>query len=240
MMLQFESLDEALRKIPNLRANEERISGEVRVIEIEKHDVAACAMDHADNLRECDFFLVTRVSKSGGEYEVDFVVGQQAKNVAVVLSSRLLKVCDELEANINTIESTAKKLKSENENIARKLRALGRDKLSGISPISKNKIRLFRAEFENIGDDQLQEFAGKRITDANTVVMVANLGAEMASLVFARNEKMDGIDCNMLFRQHAGPNGRGGGRAHFVTGVIKREEVTRLFDKISNEIEKSG
>ena len=236
IVLQFESLEEALRKVPNLRANEERISGEVRVIEIEKHDVAACAMDHAENLRECDFFLVTRVSKNGGEHEVDFAVGQQAKNIAVILSSRLLKVCGELGANINTIESTARKLKTENENIARKLRVLGRDKLSGISPITNSKVRLFRGEFENIDDDQLQEFAGEKITDPNTVVMVANLGGETASLVFARNEKMEGIDCNKLFRQHVGSNGRGGGRPHFVTGVIKRDEITSLFDKISNEI----
>src|SRR5262245_3421476 len=61
----FPSLEEAKRQLPDLRANEERIVGEVRVIEIENHDIAACAMDHASNLQECDFFLVTRLSKSG-------------------------------------------------------------------------------------------------------------------------------------------------------------------------------
>src|SRR5688572_1618187 len=40
----FASLEEAKRQVPNLRANEERIAGEVRVIEIENHDAAACAM----------------------------------------------------------------------------------------------------------------------------------------------------------------------------------------------------
>ena len=88
----FESLEEARRQIPNLRANEERIEGQVRVVEIENHDVAACARDHAGNLHECDFFLVTRLAKSGSEFEVDFVVGRQAKETAVALSARLLKV----------------------------------------------------------------------------------------------------------------------------------------------------
>ena len=85
----FSSLEEAKREIPNLRANEERITAtgasKVKVVEIENHDVAACAMEHASNLQECDFFLVTRLSKSGSEYEVDFVVGRQAKDTAVAL-----------------------------------------------------------------------------------------------------------------------------------------------------------
>ena len=46
------------------------------------------------------------LSKSGSEYEVDFVVGRQAKDTAVALSSKLLRVCNELRANINTIENT--------------------------------------------------------------------------------------------------------------------------------------
>lgn len=222
--------------MPNLRANEERIAGEVRVIEIENHDMAACAMDHAGNLQECDFFLVTRLSKSGSEYEVDFAVGRQAKETAVALSARLLRVCSELGANINTVENTARKLRSENENNTRKLRALGREKLGGIMPVANNKITLLKGMFENLADNQLQEFAGERITEASTVVLVANVGGETASIVFARNEKIEGIDCNKLFRRFAGADGRGGGKPHFVTGVIKKEAIARVIDEIAGEI----
>jgi alanyl-tRNA synthetase len=230
----FASLEEARRQMPNLRANEERIAGEVRVVEIENHDVAACAMDHASNLHECDFFLVTRLSKSGSEYEVDFVVGRQAKETAVTLSARLLKVCGELGANINTVENTAKKLRAENESNARKMKALGREKLSGIKPATNGRVTLLKGIFENLADDQLQEFAGEKIANANTVVLVANVGSEMASVVFARNEKME-IDCNRLFKQFA-PDGRGGGKPHFVTGVVKKQAAGDLLDRIASEI----
>lgn len=231
----FASLEEARRQIPNLRANEERIEGEVRVIEIENHDVAACARDHVSNLQECDFLLVTRLSKSGSEYEVDFVVGRQAKETAVALSARLLKVCGELGANINTIENTARKLRLENESNIGKLRALGREKLSAIKPVTNGRITLLKGIFENLVDDQLQEFAGKKITDANTVVLIANVGSETASIVFARNEQME-IDCNRLFKQFAGTDGRGGGKPHFVTGVVKKEAVNKVLDRIGQEI----
>jgi alanyl-tRNA synthetase len=232
----FASLEEARRQMPNLRANEERIAGEVRVIKIENHDAAACAMDHAGNLHECDFFLVTRLSKSGSEYEVDFAVGRQAKETAVALSARLLRVCSELGANINTVENTARKLRSENENNTRKLKALGREKLGGIMPVANNKITLLKGMFENLADNQLQEFAGERITEASTVVLVANVGGETASIVFARNEKIEEIDCNKLFRQFAGADGRGGGKPHFVTGVIKKAAIARVMDGIAGEI----
>jgi alanyl-tRNA synthetase len=88
----FSSLEEAKREMPNLRANEERITAampaEVKVVEIENHDLSACTMEHASNLQECDFFLVTRLSKSGSEYQVDFIVGRQAKDTAVALTSK--------------------------------------------------------------------------------------------------------------------------------------------------------
>jgi alanyl-tRNA synthetase len=232
----FPSLEEARRQVPNLRANEKRIAGEVRVVEIENHDIAACAMDHAGNLQECDFFLVTRLSKSGSEYEVDFAVGRQAKETAVALSARLLRVCGELGANINTVENTARKLKAENESNARKLKALGREKLAGIRPATNGRVIVLKGVFENLADDQLQEFAGEKIADANTVVLIANAGSETANIVLARNEDMETIDCNRLFRQFAGSDGRGGGRPHFVTGVVKKESVNTVLDGIADEI----
>jgi alanyl-tRNA synthetase len=236
----FSSLEEAKREIPELRANEERITAatpsEVKVVEIENHDVAACAMEHASNLQECEFFLVTRLSKGGSEYEVDFVVGRQAKDTAVALSSKLLRVCHELRANINTVENTAQKLRSENEINARKLKALSREKLAGIQPVTSGTVTLLKGIFENLSDNQLQEFAGEIIINPNTLVLLANISDERANIVFARNEKMEGIDLNKMFKQFADIDGRGGGKPHFVTGIIKKQAVRRVLDSIEREI----
>jgi alanyl-tRNA synthetase len=235
----FSSLEEAKRKVPDLRANEERITAvgpaEVKVVEIENHDVAACAMEHASNLQECEFFLVTRLSKGGSEYEVDFVVGRQAKDTAVALSSKLLRVCHELRANINTVENTAQKLRSENEINARKLKALSREKLAGIQPVTSGTVTLLKGIFENLSDNQLQEFAGEIIINPNTLVLLANISDERANIVFARNEKMEGIDLNKMFKQFADIDGRGGGKPHFVTGIIKKQAVSRVLDSIERE-----
>lgn len=236
----FSSLEEAKREIPNLRANEERITAatptEVKVVEIENHDVSACAMEHASNLQECDFFLVTGVSKSGNEYEVDFVVGRQAKDTAVALLSKLLRVCNELRANINTVENTAQKLKFENELNLRKLKALSREKLLGMQPVTNGSVTLLKGIFENLSDDQLQEFAGEIIINPNTLILLANISDEIAKVVFAHHEKMEGIDLNKMFKQFAGIDGRGGGKPHFVTGIVKKQAVYRVLDSMAREI----
>lgn len=235
----FPSLEEAKREIPGLRANEERITAaasEVKVVEIENHDVAACAMEHANNLQECDFFLVTRLSKSRGEYEVGFVVGRQAKDTAVALSSKLLRVCNELRANINTVENTVQKLRSENEISARKLKVLSREKLAGIQPVTNGSVTLLKGIFENLSDDQLQEFAGEIIINPNTLVLLANISDERANIVFACSEKIEGIDLNRMFKQFADVDGRGGGKPHFVTGFVKKQAISRVLDSIVKEI----
>jgi len=48
----FPSLNEAKMKLPNLRANEARLADaeKITVVEIENHDVAACSMEHVNNL----------------------------------------------------------------------------------------------------------------------------------------------------------------------------------------------
>jgi alanyl-tRNA synthetase len=236
----FSSLEEAKREIPDLRANEERITAaapsEIKVVEIENHDVAACAMEHVSNLQECDFFLVTRLSKSGSEYEVDFVVGRQAKDTAVALSSKLLRVCNELRANINTVENTAQKIRSENEINARKLKALSREKLARIQPVTSGSLTLLKEILKNLSDEQIQEFAGEIIINPNTVVLLANISDERANIVFACNEKIQGIDLNKMFKQFAGADGRGGGKPHFVTGFVKKQAVSRVLDSIAKEI----
>lgn len=221
----FTNLEEAKKKIPHLRANEERISGEVRVVEIEDHDAAACAMEHSDNLRECDFFLVTRLSRSGDEYEVDFSVGKTAKLDAVTFLARFLRVCSELGANFNTVENTVKRLKEENEANRARLRALSKAILRTTEPQTRGKITLFKGIFSNLADEPLKEFAGENISNENAVVLLANIGADMANIIFARNEKLEEIDCNAIFKRVAAPYGSGGGKPHFVTGVVRKDSI---------------
>ena len=235
----FESLTEAKERLPSLRANEERITGSnpVRVVEIEGHDLAACAMEHVTNLDECSFFLVTRLSKNGNDYEINFVVGEQAKETAIALSLKLLKICEEVEANLNTVENTVRKLKTESEICLDKLKNLTQEKLDNIIPYNTEhtKITIISDIVSDLLDDEIRIFAGRKIAQSNIVVIVANINHhsdDTASIVFARNEALVNIDCNKLFREISSENGRGGGKPHFVTGVVNKDRVTDIVNNI--------
>ncbi|HZE77482.1 MAG TPA: hypothetical protein VE089_02925 [Nitrososphaeraceae archaeon] len=242
----FISLLEAKNHFPCLRANENRIrEGDlIRVVEIEDHDVAACAMEHADNLNECGFFLIHKVSKNGDEYEISFVVEKQAKETAIALSLKLLKLCKETGANINTLENTIKKLKADNETYLNKLKTLTKETLDNIIPynVGHNRITIFQGIFSGLLDSEIRSFAERKIIEYNTVVIIANINnesaiASAANIVFATNElSLASIDCNKLFREISGKDGRGGGNAHFVTGIVNMNKVSDILKTIVDEI----
>jgi alanyl-tRNA synthetase len=240
------SLIEAEKQFPRLRANAERIKKEsdsIRVIEIEEHDVAACAMEHACNLSECDFFLVKGISKNVREYEINFVVGKQAKETAIASSLKLWNICNKVGANFNTVENTIRKLKADNEIYHSKLGILTKEKLESISPSTAkhNKITIIQGIFSGLLDSEIRAFAGEKIAQYNTVVIICNMNHEpndtVASIVFVRNESLVDIDCNKLFKGIAGKDGRGGGTPHFVTGIVNREKATSIVRNIVDAID---
>ena len=47
---------------------------------------------------------------------------------------------------------------------------------------------------------------------------------------------MGGVDLNKMFKQFVSIDGRGGGKPHFVTGIVKKQAVSRVLDNISREV----
>jgi alanyl-tRNA synthetase len=247
----FESMDDAKKHFPNLRANEDRIrlrNQPIRVIEIEGHDVAACAMEHASNLSECEFFLVTRVSRIGGagEYEISFAVQNQAKEASIILSQKILKVCQSLGANMNTVESTVKKLNEENRIYEEKLKRITSDYLEKIEPIAMDdsgKIYLIQGILYGLDDEEILSFAGKKTSSLNleTIVMIIHASSDKeknASVVFARSPLLSQIDCNKLFRQLSSLGAKGGGKPDFAVGVVGKDKTHQLMNYLTAEIRK--
>jgi alanyl-tRNA synthetase len=242
----FSSLDEAKKQFPSLRANEERIIGpqQVTVIEIENHDLAACAKDHVTNLTECDFFLVTRVSNSSNITEIDFSVGFQAREVATHTLQKLLNICNEIGANINSVENKVRKIKNQNEKLLSDLKNYSIKSLDSLQPytVERNKITLYHGIFNNLMDSEIRAFADKKIANGKAVVIIANAhlnnnpeSEPTATLVVAANESLRDIDCNRIVKEKVG---RGGGKPHFATGLIKKDEMANIVHTIVTLITK--
>jgi alanyl-tRNA synthetase len=247
----FETIDDARKHFPNLRANEARISlnnQPIRVIEIEGHDVAACAMDHASNLSECEFFLVTRVSRIGGagEYEITFAVQNQAKEASIILSQKLLKVCQSLGANMNTVENTVKKLIEERTMYKEKLKRLTLGYLDKIKPTAMDdsgKVYLIQEILYDLDDEEILSFAGKKASSSNTgtiVLLIHNSSdkEKNASVVFARSPILGQIDCSKLFGQLRSSGAKGGGNPEFAVGVVGKDMAYQLMSYLTTEVRK--
>ena len=206
----FSSLKNARERFPLIRANESRLKEDesIRVVEIEGHDVAACRREHAKNMNQCGLFLVTNVSKTDKEYEINFVVDKEARETALKLSLRLAKISSELGANVNTIESTIKKLKKKNEVYLKNLKFLTREKLHTLIPntmiANNNQVSIVNGIFSGLLDNEISSYAAQKIKCKNTVVIIANKSdtceQDIAKVVFARSSSLT-IDCEKLFRE---------------------------------------
>ena len=240
----FSSLKNARERFPLIRANESRLKEDesIRVVEIEGYDVAACRREHAKNMNQCGLFLVTNVSKTDKEYEINFVVDKEARETALKLSLRLAKISSELGANVNTIESTIKKLKKKNEVYLKNLKFLTREKLHTLIPntmiANNNQVSIVNGIFSGLLDNEISSYAAQKIKCKNTVVIIANKSdtceQDIAKVVFARSSSLT-IDCEKLFREVV-PAARGGGRPEFFTGTINRSEVDNAITLITKVI----
>ena len=245
----FETMDDARKHFPNLRANEDRIKqgkGPIRVVEIEGHDVAACAMNHAGDLHECEFFLITRISRAGGagEYEINFAVQDQAKEASIALSQKLLNICQSLGANMNTVENTVKKLSEERKINEKKLKRLTTERLNKIEPSkmdANGEVNLIQEILHGLDDEEIRNFVGKKISASNekTIILIVHIpndNEENASIIFARTQLLERIDCNKLFNRLSSLGAKGGGKPTFATGVIKKEKKHMLVNQLTADV----
>ena len=237
----FPSMNEAKMKLPNLRANDARLADaeKITVVEIEKHDVAACSMEHVNNLSECIFFLVTSLSKNGSDYEIKFMVGKNAMDEAVNAIEKINMICDQIDANYNTVEATIRRLYDERQRYYGQLKKITNKMLNEI-PIQhfeKNNVNVISSILDNANWRIIQNFAGEKILEPRTIVILINMDdRDMANLLFARSADVD-LDCVKIF-QNLRKNqeiGLGGGKPNFVNAKIVKPMSDKILQTLTEE-----
>ena len=237
----FPSLNEAKMKLPNLRANEARLADAetITVVEIENHDVAACSMEHVNNLSECIFFLVTSLSKNGSDYEIKFMVGKNAMDEAVNAIEKINMICDQIDANYNTVEATIRRVYNEREQYYGQLKKITNKMLNEI-PIQhfeKNNVTVISTILDNASWRIIQNFAGEKILEPRTIIILINMDdRDTANLIFARSPDVD-LDCVKIF-QNLRKNqeiGLGGGKPNFVIAKIVKPMSDKILQALTEE-----
>ncbi len=89
----FENLEDAMKKNPKLRFNEDRLDKEkqVRVVTIGQYDFSACKHRHVKQTSEIMMFAVKRISYLGGETEIEFIAGNDALLFLLQIKNEVLE-----------------------------------------------------------------------------------------------------------------------------------------------------
>jgi len=231
----FPNIDEARKKFPKMRAMDEKISGQVRVVEVDGYDYSACAREHAKNSRECEFFLVTSFSSEGDAYEIRFEVGEKAKAAALEHSAMLMKVANAIGASLNTIEKTAANLKEEVNDLKKKVRATSQKDVSSIPVEDVKGAKLYSRMFEGLENKVLMEKAGELIKTQRSVVILAN-EAEKGFVLLAKSPDIKLNSAEVLRVSLASLGGKGGGKEDFASGSVDISKLKEALAKIKAAI----
>ena len=231
----FNSLKDAKQQFPEARVMEERISGTVRIIEVDGYDYAACSRKHSSNTVECDYFLVTRVVKANGGYKIDFLVGAEAKKKALEFSKVALKTSDILGAPIDGVEKTVNNMVHELKKLKHSLSMVSEKDADDISFSERGGVKIFSKVFRNLNTKIIMKKAGDLIKNQDVVVLLANISSDTI-IILARssNQSFDsGSVLNQILIRYGG---KGGGSPHFASGSVEKSNIGDVFQSILEAI----
>lgn len=233
----FESLEEARSSFPELRAYDERITGKVRVVEIDGFDWSACAGDHVGNTRECDFAIVTHVSKTGNINRFDFAVGDSARTFALGFGRRCLALERILGCPQDAVEKATINMKKELLDLRRRLSDLTESVAKSVVPRTTAKgIKMFVHRFCEADRSTLSKVASDLTKNEVALVLFTNLSSGF-EVVLATSREL-GLDAASLLREVISTfAGKGGGNRSLAAGWFPRDSYRQLEELLLRRIE---
>jgi len=219
----FGSLDEAKSHFPNLRAHEERVSGRVRVVEIEGFDWSACAGEHVENTRDCGFVIVTHVSKTGGLNRFDFAAGDNAKTRALEFSRKCLALERILGCPQDALERTALNMKNELLDLRRRISVITESIARNVPPkLTSKGVKIFNYNFCEADRSALSRVASDLVKMDIAVAFFTNLSYGF-EVILATSEKT-GLNASLLLQEAINNfSGKGGGSNSLAVGLFPRD-----------------
>ncbi|NMC75783.1 MAG: hypothetical protein GYA60_00565 [Candidatus Methanofastidiosa archaeon] len=230
--------DEVVSKFPDIRIKLDRIQTEdVRIIEVENYDYAACSGDHVDSTKEIDFFILTKVNKIGKDsYRLEFEVSEKAKEEALKYSKIALASIDILQSAPENVERTILNLIKDNEKYREQLSEFSKKSFDSLIAIDISGIKLYFEVLKGIDKKVLIKKAGELVEQSKTF-LVMFLIDEGIFVICARSQDIQ-YDMRILLNSILERfNGRGGGRENFAQGGGSlTEDYEKTVEAIKNEV----
>jgi alanyl-tRNA synthetase len=201
-----------------------KVSGQIRVVEIEGMDYSACGGTHCTHTGMLGVIKILKTERRAEKLRVYFVAGQRAFEYFQNLHSIVTQVARQFDTNPETIGEAVEKQREALRAAQRELEelkvervALEARRLAAGAPVF-DSIRLVTASFRERAPQELRALAVLLQNEPGVVAVLASYDGAKLSLVVAC-ARDTGVSANQLIRkQLAEIGGRGGGDAQLAQG----------------------
>jgi alanyl-tRNA synthetase len=237
----FANVDEARKAFPDLRVYEERVAGQVRVIEVDGYDWTACARRHAKNTGEALIFMVKDFSsKRRGLYEVEFSVGYEALKdlsskvyelgkASAMLACKPWEVATRVQRTLNSLAEYKR---------ARGVLTAQLVRMGKAEPIGR--FLLHHGLLDEADEKRLMDAVAELIRNERAIAVYGTKSRERCTFILARGKDVP-LDAAKLLREGLYRfKGSGGGKSEFAMGGVRaevaNETLTQLIESIKSKV----
>ena len=222
--------------LDEIRIKKERISDDrVRIVKIGDIDASACSGIHVNSTSEVEFLIISKINsaKPEGDWEIEFLIGDEAKKEAARQSAQFMKIVSELGAQKGNAAITVENLKSSKERGDRIVKKYTEQALKSLKPENVGSTLVYKGAFPELDKKAAADYINSILTDDSVCILGAE--GDLYSLTIACTSNLD-IDCSKILNEIlAADNGKGGGKKNYATGGACGEvenAVQRAFDLI--------
>jgi alanyl-tRNA synthetase len=205
----------------------EKVSGDVRIVEIVDWDMSACAGTHVPATGMLGMLKILKVENYKGGSRVHFAVGLQALDYFRHVQQVATDVSSLLSAGTNDVFNLVQKLQEERQILSKQVAELNESLLQHEKSVLLNTaiaidgIRLVKAQFENQSGDTLKTLGNLLRTEAGVVGVLVNRQGDNVAVAVCTADDAGVHAGNLLKAILADFDGRGGGSESFAQGVCK-------------------
>lgn len=205
-----------------------KVSGQIRIVEIDKFDWSACGGTHLRRTGEIGLLSLLRVEKHRGKSRVHFVCGRRALLDASTRRGLLAEAANLLDAGVEDVPSLLAKQQAALGDAEKQVRAQeaallqfqAQELLAGAEFVGDGAdgVRLVAHSLADGEPAALQALASGLVSEPGVVALLGCPQRDKASLVFARSADVS-LHAGGLLRDVLGRfGGGGGGRPDFAQG----------------------
>jgi alanyl-tRNA synthetase len=201
-----------------------KVSGKIRIVEIEGYDWSACGGTHVRRTGEIGVIALLRAEKMRRQSRVQFLCGQRVLNDYRSRRTLLSDVAALLDTHHEQVPELVGKLQSANKDLDRQLRALQEEVLGYrartllASARFVGNVRIVAQVQHDLDPNALKGLAQRLAAEPRTVALLCCESGGKGTAIFARSEGID-LNAGQLLRDVLREfGGGGGGRPDFAQG----------------------